>query len=228
MKSIFVGSLIALMFLGIVHPDAAVSQDKGMEEVRFKWAFGALTGGDAGPQLVAVNRDTTLETGNALKMLLELQEACFAYVIHQGPQGEINLLFPYALSDLDAGIQESTAYYIPKGGGWFELDDRVGKETFHLLASAERLKTLEKLLSDYESAGSENKAAAARGILEEIQQLRRTHRNLKTAAERPVQIVGRIRGNSGSGSTDRPDIEPLAVEISAESFYSRTFTIDHR
>jgi hypothetical protein len=159
---------------------------------------------------------------------LELKEKCYAYVIYQGAQGEIRLLFPYELSDLEKGYQESKMYYIPKGGGWFELDSQVGQETFHLLASAHRLTNLEMLLKAYEAASGENKKVVSQDVLEEIKQLRRTSRNLKAPAERPVQIVGRIRGSGEPESANRPDIEPLAVEISAESFYSRTFTIDHK
>jgi hypothetical protein len=230
MKRLWVGLLIMFMVVEVGQCNTATAQDrqKEGEGVRFKWAFGALKEGEGAPQLVAINRDAALKAGDELKMLVELKEKCYAYVIYQGPQGEIRLLFPYELSDLEKGYQESKVYYVPKGGGWFELDSQVGQETFHLLASAERLITLEKLLKDYESAGSENKPFVAQDLLEEIQQLRRTNRNLKAPAERPAQIVGRIRGSGEPGPTNRPDIEPLAVEISAESFYSRTFTIDHK
>jgi hypothetical protein len=229
MKRLWVGILIMFFVGGVAHQDFAVAQDKESgEEVRFRWAFGALKEKDGTPQLIAIHSNATLTTGDELKMLLELKDPCYAYVIYQGSQGEIRLLFPYDLSDLDKGYQESTSYYIPRGGGWFELDSRLGEETFHLLASADRLTRLENLLKGYETAGSEGKSVAAQDVLDEIQRLRRTRRSLKAPAERPVQIVGRIRGSNESVSEKRPDIEPLAVEISAESFYSRTFTIDHK
>jgi hypothetical protein len=53
----------------------------------------------------------------------------------------------------------------------------------------------------------------------EIREVKKRYRQFATLAERPVPIAGNLRG---------PDIGDLAVEITAQNFYSKTFTIEHR
>jgi hypothetical protein len=230
MRRILIGVLLGFVAIGITAPDSPMAQKSanGREKVRLQWAFAALKDGPRASRLVAVNREETLSTGDEFKMLLELKETCYAYVIYQGPMQEIRLLFPYELSDFEKGIEESIPYYIPKDHGWFELDDQKGPMKFHLVVSDERLTKLEELFGKYESARNEVKRNAARELLAELQDLQRLNTSLKAPAERPAQIVGRTRGAGEPGSADEHDIRSLAVEISAEKFFSRTFTIDHK
>lgn len=230
MRRPWLGVMAVLAFgFGVIGSRSeAQHQEPSPHDIRVKWAFGGLKKGKQKAQLVAITRDTVLETGDELKMLLEIEEKCYAYVIYQGPKDQIRLLFPYAVSDLHQAYQESKVYYIPREEGWFELDDQVGQETFHLLVSSKRLRTLEGLIAQYDTVGSEDKPALAAEIVAEIKRLRRQHRSLKAPAERPVQIVGRIRGADETAERGRPDIDRLAIEISAETFYSRTFTIEHK
>jgi len=230
MKQLWIGLSFLLLFGGIRGPDVSMAGDrqKGVGKVSLKWAFAALKESSSGSELVAIHRETALSTGDEFKMLLELKDKCYAYVIYQGPRQEIRLLFPYALSDFEKGLDESKPYYIPKGHGWFELDDVKGSMAFHLVVSVQRLTRLETLLNNYESARSGEKQAVAGDLLEEMRQLKRLNTSLKAPAERPAQIIGRVRGNGEPEQTDIRDIENLAVEISAENFFSRTFTIDHK
>jgi len=208
---------------------SAQQQDQHEEQdVCFRWAFGALVRAQKGPEFVAIKRDTTLKTGDQFKMFVELQKNCFVYVIYHGTQGEVHLLFPYNLQQFGADHQTLRQYYIPQGDGWFELDELVGRETFYLLASVQRLHALETLTKDYESTEPAKKQELREQILTEIRRLRWRHRKFKTFAERPVQIVGNIRGVDDAQKTVRPDVSSIAVEISAKTFYSRTFTIDHQ
>ena len=65
-------------------------------------------------------------------------------------------------------------------------------------------------------------------ILSEIKDLRWQHRTFKKSAERPVAMMGHLRGTKTAAPTDDFDVARQAVEISAPHFYSRAFTIDHR
>jgi hypothetical protein len=65
-------------------------------------------------------------------------------------------------------------------------------------------------------------------ILDEIKGLRQKHRQLSAPAEKPVRIGGSVRGQLPSGAPVVPDVTPLAAEVTAPGFYSRTFSIDHR
>ena len=113
-------------------------------------------------------------------------------------------------------------YYIPKGDGWFRLEKPVGRETFYLLASRQRLNFLEGLVKEYYTAKEKERTTIAEKILAEIRNIKRKHRSLKTVAERPIRTIGRLR------STTDNSLASIAVELSADNFLSRTFTIDHK
>jgi hypothetical protein len=198
------------------------------ENVHFQWAFGALTVKGNDHVLIPITEDATLKTGDQLKIFFELQKDCFVYLMYQNSQGIIDLLFPHDLQQFVQGNNILGKNYIPPENQWFELDQHVGIETFYLLASAQRLNQLESLFGQYESAQLTQKGKLKQKILGEIKNLRWQHRNFKKHAERPVPIIGSLRG---TGKVDKPesfDVADLAIEISAQNFYSRIFTIDHR
>lgn len=224
--------LFATLGSGFTEGPRAVSaqhQNRYEEQyVCFRWAFGALVTAQKGPAFVAIKRDTTLKTGDQFKMFVELQKSCFVYVVYHSAQGQLHLLFPYNLQQFDTDYQTFRQYYIPQNDAWFELDEKTGPEAFYLLASTQRLIELERLLTEYATADHVIKQDLAEQILTEIRKVKRRHRKFKTFAERPVQIVGSIRGVDDAQKALSPDISSIAVEISAKSFFSRTFTIDHQ
>ena len=161
-------------------------------------------------------------------MLVELQKKCFVYVIYHTRQDDVHLLFPYNIQQFATEYTLFKKYYIPQGNMWFELDENIGSETFYLLASAQRLIKLEALFKTHSSADPVRKHQLAKQILAEIRKIKRRYRTLTTIAERPVPIGGSVRGITKEEKTRCPDIDPIAAEVSAYTFYSRTFTIDHR
>ena len=205
-------------------------QEKGQIEnnVIFNWAFGAIKNTDAGPHFEAITRDTVLKTGDQIKFFLRGENKCFIYLIHQNSQGDLNVLFPYRFKLLDNNYQISKNYYIPKGDQWFELDKDTGTEKFYLLSSANRLADLEDLINEYESTDKSNKITVGEKIISEIRGLRKKHRSFKTHVERPVTIIGKMRGTDKTKAAGLEDIADYALEISANNFFIRTFTIDHR
>ena len=213
------------LLLSFVLSVAVFAQD-AKENVAFKWAFGAITG----PKkvFVPISRDTTLLSGDDVKMYVTLDRSCFVYVIHAGPSGEITLFFPYSLKQFDADYTTGKNYYVPKGRDWVHLDKTTGKETFYLLASAERLTKLEDLLGAYQKADPANKADASQAVRTEINDVRKRFRTFTTFAEKPVTIGGNIRGVGESVQTKRPDVADIATAVSAANFYAKTVTIDHR
>ncbi|RLC18153.1 MAG: hypothetical protein DRI57_08820 [Deltaproteobacteria bacterium] len=112
-------------------------------------------------------------------------------------------------------------YYIPPGKAWFQLDKNTGVETFYLLASGDRLNSLETLYERYQSAASQE---LANEILCEIRKTKKQRRNLKARAERPLSIGGVLR----DVGRKIPDVASVAERISATDFYGRTFTIEHK
>lgn len=196
--------------------------------ISFSWAFGALTGTGKNAKLEPITQDTALASGDRLKMMVELQKECFVYVIYFGGQDQVKLLFPYNLGQFTTDYQVQKRYYIPQGGAWFELDQNVGGEAFHLLASSQRLKGLEAFLTQYEAAEIEQKPAIARQILAAIRDVKKQNREFASVAERPVNIGGNLRGLDKPSGVEGPDVAGIAREITGSDFFSRTFTIEHR
>lgn len=203
--------------------------DQNVEgNICFRWAFGALVGPDKDRRLVAITRDTTLKTGDRLKLLVEIKKKCFVYLIYHSGQNELLMLFPYKTDLFSKHLEIHKKYYIPQGTRWFELDEKAGLETFYLLASIERLSGLEAQMEKYISTEQHERQKLVEEVLAEIQKAKRKHRTLTAPAERPVSIGGSIRGLDKNKSLGPPDIDPIAEEVSTSNFYSRTFTIDHR
>ena len=212
------------------HTMIFAQQEKGQLEnnVTFSWAFGAIKNTDAGPHFEAITRDTALKTGDQIKFFLRVESKCYIYLIYQSSQGDLNVLFPHRFKLLDNNYQISKNYYIPKGDQWFELDKDTGTEKFYLLSSANRLVELEDLINEYESTDRSNKIAVGEKIISEIRGLRKKHRIFKTHVERPVTIIGKMRGTDKTKALGLEDIAAYALEISANNFFIRTFTIDHQ
>lgn len=205
-----------------------IAEQKGKDKVCFRWAFGAMVGSRDDRRLVAITRDTVLKTGDRLKLLLQLKNRCFVYLFYRTTEDDVYLLFPYNLQRFQEDYRKGKKYYIPQGRMWFELDKNVGLETFYLLASAKRLTQLETLYKKYNSASGTEKQGLGKELLTKIRKIKRKHRKFATFAERPIAIGGNVRGMVKDEKAAFPDIDPIASEVSAANFYSKTFTIDHQ
>ena len=218
---VFVASFLAIVFLS---GSEAQSQKPN---VHFIWAFGALVGSEQDPDLISIDRKTVLQSGDQIKFYVELLKDCYVYLFYYSSQGDLILLFPFQ-GDEGAG-QLHREYYIPEGDAWFRLDDAVGKEKFYLIASVQRLHTLEKRYAEHiRLKQSTAMQSSALGILDEIKKIKQKNRNLTAPAEKPVRLGGNFRGAKKAPETRKYDVFELAREITAEDFYSRTITIDHR
>jgi hypothetical protein len=204
----------------------AAAQQK--PNVSFEWAFATLSTAGKEYTLVPIVRDTTLRTGDQLKMMVRLKTDCFVYVLHENPAGEISVRFPYDLKQFTTDYKIAKNYFIPKGRDWFKLDTNAGLETFYVVASGRRLLDLEVLLSKYSDADGSKKPAVAKDILAEIRNVRKSFKTFTTLAERPISIGGNVRGLGKEPSGGFPDVSQIATEISANNFYGKTFTIDHK
>jgi hypothetical protein len=199
------------------------------KKVVFHWAMGAgRNTAEGGSKFESITANTTLNSGDRVKFYIKPITKCFIYLICRNSQGNLLLLFPYRLNETPIGEQFSKGYLIPEGAQWFEFDEHTGKETFILLSSLERLARLEVLITSYETAPNDRKTELGSQILSEIDSLRGKNSKLKSFAERPLSIIGQVRGAARPESVSTIDLADYAVEISADTFYSRTFTIDHR
>ena len=124
-------SILLISFcLSLLWSPRARTEQKEEKNICFHWAFGAMVGSENDRRLVAITRDTTLKTGDQLKLLVELKKKCFVYLIYHSGQDELHMLFPYETSQFSKDPETGKKYYIPRGTSWFELDEKTGIETF--------------------------------------------------------------------------------------------------
>jgi hypothetical protein len=220
---------IALFFIltSIILSHSIAAAQVVEDQLKIYWAFGALIGEQNQQQLISIGRKAVLHTGDRIKILFEPQTECFIYLFYYSSQAELAILFPTDPSS--ARILPGIKYSIPAKNQWFKLDDITGIEKFYLIASVRKLEKLEALHQKHSTlTQADDIQASTRAILAEIKQLKRKHRKLTAAAERPVRLGGNFRGAHQDEQPDQPDISQIAVEISAVNFFSRTFTIDHQ
>lgn len=223
--------IFAVMLMVQVSVGHLLAQDsKGKEEgnVAFKWAFGVAVGEGEGRTLTSITKDTALKSGDDLKMVVQLQNNCFVYVLYLSSTGELDLLFPYDVKQFKNDYSQGRNYYIPEGRSWFTLDKNLGRETFYLVASKSRLHDLESKVEKYRAAKASTKANLAKDVVAEIRDLKKRYKSYATLAERPISIGGNVRGKPTGADAPRPDVADIAVEIVANNFYSKTFTIEHQ
>jgi len=217
--------VIGFRFLPHAAPDA-ISVQQNDCNIGFDWAFGALVG--KSKVMVPVLRDTVLKSVEEIKMMVKLTKDCYVYVVHQGSNDEIDLLFPYEIRQFQTDYTVDKNYYIPKGRNWSALDNNTGKEIFFLIASAERLLDLEVKLGNYFSADESKRQPLAGDIVSEIRSVRKRYSTYATIAEKPLTVGGNIRGTDKVDGARRPDVAAIATQVSANNFFSKTITIDHQ
>jgi hypothetical protein len=225
---LFVFSCVMMMFLTGSKPvSPSVPAFQSEDNVSFKWAFGAMVGTEK--KFVSITHDTVLKSGDDLKMYIELVKDCFVYLVYQDSKGNISLIFPNdGFKQFTADYRIAKPYYIPKGRDWFQLDPNVGRESYYLLGSSERLLDLESLIGNYLSADASKKPDLAKNLIAEIRNIRKRFKTFATLAEKPITIGGNVRGIEKAESVRRPDVATLSTQVSANNLFSKTITIDHQ
>ena len=217
---------VVLLIIGLSTGSYAQNRP-GKSELNFLYAFGAQTGAQAGGKIIPVQNETTLRSGDRLKLFVEPKAELYFYLVHLGSQGDLTPLFP--VDSKPARIAPGSRVFLPEGSQWYEMDAHPGPEKFFMLVSAERLGRLEELCGRHLTLKDKSEAqSSADAIQNEIKHLRQQYKQLSAPAEKPVRIGGSVRGQEPSSSPAVPDVTPLAVEVTAPGFYSRTFSIDHR
>jgi hypothetical protein len=224
---LFMKIALPLALLFIASAVALAQAPSGRNDIGFLYAFGAYVGPQGKGKVISVQNETTLRTGDRLKLFFEPKSDQYFYLLHMSSQGELTPLFPAA--SRPAKVARGTKVFIPMDNNWFELDAHPGQEKFFLIATGERLDRLEELCARHTALKDKaDVQSSTDAILDEIKRLRQKHKQLSAPAEKPVRIGGSLRGEQPSSSPVIPDITPLAAEVTAPGFYSRTFTIDHK
>jgi hypothetical protein len=212
---------------GLMAPTTAsiFADESGPDLIDFRWVMAGMEKDAAPRQLVDLPPQASLRTGDKLKMYLKTRSTCFFYLFYQDPDGRLTLLYPPALPM--QALASGTSIMVPEGDRWFELDEQIGTETFHVLVSPTPLRVIETLYAQYLEQGNGNGPAVAR-LLAAIDRLRNRQRPLSSKAERPLSIGGSIRGAGGEKpDTDLNRLDRLAEDIAVTHTFCRTYTIEH-
>jgi len=216
-------SVAAALMAAAVYPVLAEEPASNVIEVR--WVMAGLKK-DADPShLISIPPESTLRTGDKIKMYLMAVNPCFFYLFYHSPEGRLRLIYPDSLPS--KALTSGTQLTVPQGDQWFELDEQTGTERFHVLVSTTPLRSIETLYENYRQHASGNGPSAAR-IIAVIERLRNQQRPLTSKAERPLSIGGTIRGAPDADTaTTESRLDHLAEDISTAEVFSRTYTIEH-
>lgn len=196
--------------------------DADDSKLAFKWALlHRESGGEE--KLLDFKKKPMVRTGDQLKLFIQPMKNAYIYFYLLDSMKDLSLLFPHSMDDFGKDYSFGREYFIPTGNHWFSLDKKKGVETFYLIASKERLTSLEAVTREYlnASAGVEKKAARAK-VLDEIKKTRRQFSRFATFAEKPVPVAGGVRGMK------KKKISESAHYVEANGFYSKTLRLEHK
>ncbi len=190
-----------------------------------RWVMAGIIKNAASSEPIIITPESTLRTGDKIKVYLKAIHKCFFYFFYHNPEGQLQLIYPETLPS--AALASGTRLTVPRGDHWFELDDQTGTETFHVLISPTPLLTIETLYAEYRRQMPGNEFAAAR-LIAAIERLRRQQRPLSSNAERPLSIGGTLRGDANPDAEATESLlDHLAEDISTAKVFCRTYAIEH-
>lgn len=211
--------------LMVLLPASVQAEESSPDTIEFRWVLAGLESDADSLYLTSIPMKAALRTGDKIKMYLKTHRKCFFYLFHQASGGRMLLLFPSSLPS--EAIESGTHLTVPQGDEWFQLDEQIGTETFHVLIAPAALRTIETLYEAHRQNAAGNGSSTVRLLLA-IEQLRKHQRPLTSKAERPLAVGGTLRG--GGGINTEPTVgqlDRLAEDISTSNVFCRTYTIEH-
>ena len=107
--------VVGCLFSSILHADDTATRT-GETNVEFAWALAALQGTGSETEILALDKDATLQAGSEVGLLVSPVRPCFIYVLARRSDGELKLVFPSRLphpeSAADSG-RRSTSHPSP-------------------------------------------------------------------------------------------------------------------
>jgi hypothetical protein len=168
----------------------------------FEWAM-ALSN-QRSSIAITTNKPVKMQNGDIFNFTLKSKAGCFVYVICQGADKAITVLWQAPLS---AGEDLSL--------GPMELGPPPGTETFFFILSAAPQRKLEAAIAAFE--GNPGSSQAKQGLVNEALNLRREIASLKEKPEQPAALDGAFRS-------------PVKLEglgFSGAHTYVKTIAVEH-
>ncbi len=225
---IFSKRFILFFALVMVFCFSSLVAQESSRPISFRWAVVGKTMVNGKKEIINIQRDTTLYTGDSFKMLVQPLSRCHVYVMFSDSRGGMTLLFPYSSQEIGTSVSTDVSYTMPRGRLWYSLDSNTGRETFYIVASGERLNALEKLLVGLKQQDEQTAKQVTQQVIQQINSYRKQYRKFTSLAEKPIAIAGNVRGIGDEKEVDRVDLSQFATEVEATGLYIRTITIEHR
>ena len=201
------------------------AEEPASDVLAIRWVMAGIKRDAGTPGPIIVAPETTLRTGDKIKMYLKVFNKCFFYLFYHGPEGQLQLLYPDKLPS--NALAKGTRLTVPSGDRWFELDEQTGTETFHVLVSPHPLHAIETLYAEYHQQPPDRDKAAAR-LIAAIERLKHQQSPLSSNAERPLSIGGTFRGTPNKeAETTASLLDQIAEDISTANVFCRTYAIEH-
>ena len=208
--------------------------------LEFDWSFLGARQMKRDWELITIQGDTTLRSGDVLLIHVEPQSPCYVYLFGRDEKGKFQVLYPASARELGQALKKGDRIGIPPHGKRMMLDSAAGDETFYLLVSSSRL-------AGVEDAGRKLSSGVAGGdidynktLLSEIRTVIRSNSDISDSAARihgrmggtvataPGRIAGTYRGSRRVASLEKIDYSEFAVHVKTDNFYSEKIVIHHR
>jgi len=194
------------------------------KQIVFKWGVFRVTE-DKKVEVIDVDDNPFLNKNDRFRVYFEPVKNAYIYLYMLDSAGDLFNIFPDDFNLFDDNYAESKGFMLPDYSSSYGFDPGSGEEKFYLVVSNNRLKELEivtrKYTNVFNNNSSSNKVRKYKmEILKEITSLiRKNTGEIVSIAEKPMPIAGGIKAIGGDSV--------IVTEISAESFYSKTFKINH-
>lgn len=117
-----------------------------------------VTGADGKTQVIPVDDDTVLRTGDGVQIRLRVSRDSYVYVIVYGSSQSAVVLHPFSGRREDALMRAGEERVIPGPDRFLPLDRRAGRESIYAFASSSPVRLMSSLLVRMEAGGSDRAA----------------------------------------------------------------------
>ncbi len=158
------------------------------------------------------------QTGDRIKLLVQVNQPGFLYVLHRGSSGEWKFLFPDPKLDRGNHAVKALEPRAIPDDGWFEFDARTGREELYLFFSKERIR-------EFHLASSSQSEPTFRITVEAsvIQQVVARHDDqIRRGAAKDIVHVDDSANADGGAAAD--DVGPPACPERPEPRQTATYT----
>jgi hypothetical protein len=109
-----------------------------------------------------VEEKVTLTADDSYRLVMQTAGERYVYVYQLDSRGRLMNLFPNNVySSIQNPLDQEQIYHVPSDPDWFHLGEKKGEEQIYVVASAQPMRELEELYTQYDSADGRGKRREA-------------------------------------------------------------------